>query len=216
MHYDFVDIGTSFFCTSVDDFGVNCRGLLVDPVKPYLDVIPSSDTIVKANYAISDSNRTDLIYLKGNVLDVKYVSKFELDGLVSQLNSRQEVREEIQRIGYGGCSSLGKAHNVGSDTQLTCQVITFDELCKKYNITSIGLLKIDTEGHEHRILPQVYEAIAEGKLEGIDTIVFEYNSLSDKHTLDILVALFADTLKYTSEFKQTGLWDSDMILRKPV
>jgi predicted solute-binding protein len=40
--------------------------------------------------------------------------------------------------------------------------ITFDDLCSRYSITSIGKLKIDVERHEHAILPSVLEKIRTG------------------------------------------------------
>ena len=36
--------------------------------------------------------------------------------------------------------------------QLTCEGITFSDLCEKYNITSIDYLQIDTEGFDTEII----------------------------------------------------------------
>ena len=52
-------------------------------------------------------------------------------------------------------------------------MISFKTLCDRYNITSIGQLKIDTEGYEHMILPEVYEEITNGL--NIQSIIFEYH-----------------------------------------
>jgi hypothetical protein len=44
-------------------------------------------------------------------------------------------------------------------------------LCQKHNIESIDNLKIDTEGHEEYILPDIFKKIKNGF--SIDTIKFE-------------------------------------------
>lgn len=207
MRYEFVDIGTSFFCTSVDDFGLEVNGLLVEPIKAYLDVIPGSETVVKANYAVSDSEGKGVMFARAQTGNVSYVSK-------QQLAEMRANNEDLHAIGVRGCNSLGNYHPMGgSSAHSMCDVITFDTLCKKFNITEVGQLKIDTEGHEYKILPQVLTAIESGQLAITDRIIFEYNDLSNKIILDEIVDKF-EQLDFTSEYYGDGLWDSDMILTK--
>jgi FkbM family methyltransferase len=207
MRYEFVDIGTSFFCTSVDDYGLNVNGLLVEPIKAYLDVIPSSDTVLKANYAVSDTDGKGVMFARAQTDDVTYVSK-------QQLAEMRANNEDLHAIGVRGCNSLDNHHPMGGSSEhSTCDVVTFDTLCEKYNITEVGQLKIDTEGHEHKILPQVLSAIKLGKVIVTDRIVFEYNNLSNKTILDDIVKEF-EQLDFTSEHYSDGLWDNDIILTK--
>jgi len=121
----------------------------------------------------------------------------------------------LNSIGHAGCNSLGKAHKViPTAQQIECKVITFKQLCESYNIEEIKVLKIDTEGHEHLILPQVYEQIALGKLKITDKIIFEYNKLSDNSVLDELTNKFVETLGYTYEYQNDGMWDENVVLTK--
>jgi hypothetical protein len=204
MRYEFVDIGTSFFCTSIDDYGLEVNGLLVEPIKEYLDCIPCSPTVIKANYAISDSNREDLVFSRENVNEsVVYISKKEL-----------LENSSLRTNGIYGCNSLGKPHAMGGKNITTkCQVITFNELCKLYNVTEIGQLKLDTEGHEDRILPQVLDAIKSGHLNITERIIFEYNDSTIKSKLDQLITEF-EQQEFTAKFSKDGIWDSDIILTK--
>lgn len=184
MRYEFVDIGTSFFCTSVDEYGLEVNGLLVEPIKEYLNAIPSSSTVKKANYAIGDSDRSDIIFVSAPIENVKYISKLELDKLrLHQI--------DMHHIGIRGCNRLGEKHPQSSLVEKTaCEVITFHSLCKMHDITEIGQLKIDTEGHEATILAQVLSEITSDKIKITERIIFEYNGLADKVILDLLIEDF--------------------------
>lgn len=208
MRYEFVDIGTSFFCASVDDYGLDVNGLLVEPIKEYLAALPSSSTVKKANYAVSDSNRKDVMFSRATIGQVRYVSKTELDKI-------RATNQNVYDIGIRGCSSLGDHHPQGGMTAqtTTCDVITFTKLCELYDITEIGQLKIDTEGHEHKILPQVLDLIRSGQLTVTERIIFEYNTPQNEPVLDQLTAEF-EKCGFVSELFDDHFWNRDIILTK--
>ncbi len=177
MHFDFVDIGTCDFDTCLDhisDLG-SCTILLVEPLKHYLDKLPNHTNIVKENAGISNYNgEVDLYYLPENII----------------------VKNDFGRW-TKGCSSIGHKHpsieillqenNLPLDLIAVekIKIITFSDLCEKHSIDSIGSLKIDTEGHEQYILPDVIAMIMKGFR--IDKIKFEYPYL-DKVLLDKFIS----------------------------
>jgi hypothetical protein len=190
MKFDYVDIGTCDFYTSADDLEINpsAKVLLVEPLKFYLDNIPSHDNIIKANFAIGDHlDRVSVYYL-----DQASITKFCLP---------QWLR---------GCSSIGRPHWLALDqlskTGLSIELvknyqidmITFSDLCDRYDITGIERLKIDTEGHDHHILPGVYEKVVAGL--SIDTIIFEYQAyMGNTGILDDLTIEF-EKIGYTKSW----------------
>ena len=71
-NFDFVDIGTSDFDTSVDFLKPGQKVLLVEPLKYYLDRLPDGPGIFKANYAISTKIRTGYMFYVEEELIHKY------------------------------------------------------------------------------------------------------------------------------------------------
>jgi FkbM family methyltransferase len=176
MIYDYVDIGTSNFDTSLDVATDTDNIILVEPIKRFLDDLPSGDNIIKVNCAIGSKPSTDVIY---------------------------SVRPGIGWEGLYGCNQIGKIHplikyEIGRQTiqasdviSESIEIITFQQLCEQYDITWISQLKIDTEGHEAIILKQVLQKIKKRELV-VDEIKFEYNYLSDKQVLDHLILAFKE------------------------
>lgn len=158
-HYDYVDIGTCDFNYTV---APGQRVLLVEPLRFYLDAIPKYDGLIKAAYAISDFCGTH---------DMQYVDPALLPS--SQDDNRYWMR---------GCTMLEGMHPLIETCSLQAavrtqkvDVITFARLQELYDITSIGHLKIDTEGHESKILDQCAAHIIEGlRVDTIDVELHPY------------------------------------------
>ena len=199
MKYNFVDIGTSDFQTSADyiESDPSLTILLVEPLKFYLDKLPNNENITKANVAVSNINGlTDIYFLTEND-----IAEYEFE---------QCVR---------GCNKIGIPHisieyeldrrNLPRDLikKQSVNTITFQELCKQYNIESIDRLKIDTEGHEEFIVPGVLETLKQGL--NINEIQFENQEhLGNKVFLDNIVLEFVN-LGYELSYK-----DADVVLKK--
>jgi FkbM family methyltransferase len=168
MHYDFVDIGTSNWGTSCDRIteAYQPKMLLVEPVKSYLDQLPSGNHIVKCHAAIGDQDKTTEVY---------YIPE-------------SVINEHLSEWGFlVGCNSVGDYHPSQRDALVTrkqlsldlvqidpVEMITFEELCRRYCIESIGHVKIDTEGHEVYILPSVLKMVKDPIRLPIESIEFEY------------------------------------------
>ena len=199
MKYNFIDIGTSDFNTSAFylEKDPSLTVMLVEPLTFYLDRLPNHANITKVNVAISNTNGSSDIYF----LSIADIVKYDL--------------EQCTR----GCNKIGIPHisieyeldrrNLPRDLikKRLVKTITFQELCKQYDIEFIDTLKIDTEGHEEYIMPGVLETIQQGLI--INQIQFENQEhLGNKKFLDSLVLEFIN-LGY-----QLSYLGADVVLKK--
>jgi FkbM family methyltransferase len=126
-----------------------------------------------------------------NFYDKRVICRFDYNVAISNKSGTAKIYylpDEIISIHnlptwLRGCSSVGVKHksaeqelskrNLSSDLiqHKDIDIITFSELCSKHNIESIDNLKIDTEGHEQYILPDVLAKVKQGLL--INHIKFE-------------------------------------------
>ena len=179
MRYDYVDIGTCDFDTAHDVAQPGERVLLVEPVQYYLDRISDRTGQIKANLAISASSGRVPVYY---VPDVS-IHLFDLPSWARGCNSIGTRHPTIDNLLVNRNLPLNLVNKV------EVEVITFRELCTRYQITEINKLKIDTEGHETFIMPTVLEMVKEGMY--IEEIKFEnQESLGNKPFLDILAQEF--------------------------
>lgn len=211
MRYKFVDIGSSFFDTSVETFGLDEFGLLIEPIKEAYDLLPFSDKVKRVNVAISDYNGTGNLLVPENLnIPQKYMTK-------------EDVRNsDINEFNFGqkyavACSTLQDKHTLLDrlnikQKKIECQVITFYALCEQYDISEIDYLKIDIEGHEHVVLKQILDLMDNGKLS-INQLVFEYNEHSDKQVLDGYIETISTKFGFNVEFISKE-WNEDVVLTK--
>lgn len=198
MHYEHVDIGTSNFDYSIS--GSNSNVLLVEPILFYLDSIPEEPNQIKANFAISDYNGTGLIHY----VDPDDINKYNLPNYWCGCNSLNHPHIVVN-------NQLKEKELIDISKVVQVNVITFFELVKMYNITSIDYLKIDTEGHDHVILTQVLEIVEQGL--PIKEIKFEYfraDYFNNKTQLDDILLKFSP-LNYSWGLEKTF---DNMILKR--
>ncbi len=188
MHYNYVDIGSCNFDNSAN-FAINdpsINVLLVEPLDFYLNSFKGNDNIKLCNCAISDTEGTSIIhYLSEEFINEHMSGKIWLKGCNRLDNDHPLVINELQEKGI----------DLKFIQKLEIKKITFDMLCDLYNIESIGKLKIDTEGHEHFILPSIIQKIKNGMI--IKSLYIEFQSyLSNQSEMEKLFRQFSE-LKYT-------------------
>ncbi len=179
MHFDFVDIGTSDFETSLDLRTNNQTVLLVEPLFSYLANLANGEGIFKAPFAVSNQAGFNKIY---------YVEE-------------SDIQTNNLPAWVKGCNSIGEKHITVTKLlnerglpvilikSQSIRLITFKQLVEIYAITSIGQLKIDTEGHDHFILPDVIQLLKSKKLR-IKSIIIEYIEVfGNTVTLDQHIAI---------------------------
>lgn len=199
MNYDFIEIGTSDFETEIQSCGDNTVGLSVEPIKFYLDNLPEKRLVTKVNCAVSNYDGKIVVYY------------------VSDENIRKYRLPEFLR----GCNSINKPHPVTKGfvfginvpdhliDSLEVDVKSVRTLFKEYNVTSVGYLKIDTEGHDCVILNDYYSLCQENSALFADKLLFESNPLADKNEVNDIIEKFTKNGLY--KLISTG---EDTILKK--
>lgn len=152
MHFDNIEIGTADFRLLIDNSEGN--GICVEPVPFHFNRLPDREGWEKLQVAISD--KPDIIKT------MYYVNPEHFDKL------KKWAR---------GCNSLGKPHpTIDLKYQLTTKVkcITMKQLFNQFDVTSVGLMKLDTEGHDYTILKYYFAT----SLPKPKTLIYESNELT--------------------------------------
>jgi len=167
MRYDFVEIGTADFDTLIQKASVDSVGLSVEPIRYYLERLPSPKGVRKVLAAITQ--------VSGDV-DIHWIPP-----------------EKIRRLRLWwwmrGCGSLGphpavypRLKNKGivyEDVVVIERVkgMTLQELFVENKVESIGILKVDAEGCDGYIIEAFADLCAAAGYLLADRVEFENNGL---------------------------------------
>lgn len=228
MKYKFVDIGCSFWSVSTDIFGTKVKGILVEPIKEFLDVLPSSNSIIKENVAISDKTETryfTAVFPKD--INIKYYDTKTLEILKQKWikwKAKNNDKEDIlyhpvlgQIIASGGSTfhtppSLSTPNFVKKIVKV--KTITLNNLFERNNVSEIDHIKIDTEGHENIILNQLLTLLINKKVKINKEIRFECNEKSNNNE-ELKNIAYDICSKFDFKYSESfDVWDKDIILKK--
>ena len=191
MIYDFIEIGTSDFDTLIEDSSGKI-GLTIEPLPFYLNNLPNSPTVIKVNCAITDHDgQIDIFYLEPTDIE-----NYDLPGWLRGCNSINEPHPSTMiELRNRGIEHLMKSH--------TCECLSWKTLVNRYDIESIELLKIDTEGHDCVII----NSILNDKSVLPRKIHFEANILTDSEVIN-------DTLEKLNDsgYKVTMKTENEIIV----
>ena len=118
----FLEVGTCDFGTLNHLSDSGWRGVIVEPVKKYLNNIEQKPNIQYLNYAVDVENGTRII------------------------NMAPEELVEQDRDFSGMSSFVNRNYRLSE--KLLVNTITFDRLIEFCDITELDILKIDTEGYD--------------------------------------------------------------------
>lgn len=154
----FIEIGSCDFRTlnSLSESG--WRGVIVDPVKKYLDNLERKPNVAYENVAISDKRETvDFYQFKDDIVNRDY--------------------------DFAGMSTMHPmSQNLHLMEKISVETITYRDLIERNGIERVDFLKIDTEGHDLTILKTV---IFEGPLRP-QVIKIEHKHCNLNEMLDFL------------------------------
>jgi len=138
MNYDFIEIGTSDFNTLIQKADDNVIGLSIEPIFEYLQRLPNRKHITKVNCAVSNESGTiEIFFIPDHIR-----KENNLPTWMKGTNSVGEPHKTV--INY-----LLKHNLPLTLVQIQIvQVYSIKELFEKYNVKSVGYLKIDTEGYD--------------------------------------------------------------------
>lgn len=169
--YDYVEIGTSNFDTLLQILSDDKRGISIEPVKYYLDDLPTKENNIKLNIAISDSSRKSKIYL----VEREDIESNNLPNWIKGCNSIETPHKGVVKyLESNNLLDIYKSHEI--------DILSFVDFSKKFNIGGIKYLKIDTEGHDFIILKDMMRSGVRPR-----KIRFEANSLyNESDIIDII------------------------------
>jgi FkbM family methyltransferase len=184
MHYDFIEIGSCDFDTLTQSAKLE-RGIVVEPIKEYLDNLPDKQNVIKINAAISPDNT------EGEA-DFYYVPS-------------QVIKDNNLRDWLRGCNTLDQMHVQHKIHELQEHVkvikvkkIPLGKLLDEHDVTSIGHLKIDIEGRDtellHNFIPHLN---SKPKQCWPKRITFETNELTISQYIDKVCNIYG-AMGYTA------------------
>jgi len=217
MNYTFIDIGCGTFDVSSDVYGIDVNGIFVEPIKQYLDVLPSSKTIKKCCAAICDYNGLLEMNTWGLDKPIKYYTKKQLVDVRKKVDCKNVKSSELQTILDQG-RATGIQHEdllqpKGTPTQVSVDCITLEKFFSDYNVFEVDHFKIDVEGYENVILKQLLNLMKTTDFKINETLTFECNDLSNRTELSELSENIANEfhfkIKHVKEY-----WNEDVVLIK--
>jgi len=123
----FLEIGSCDFDTLNYLSNRGWRGVIVEPIKKYLDNLPRNQNVEYINAAITDK-----------------------DGVVTMYHAPQEIIDNDSD--FKGMNTLLSHSNPNLTESTEVRSITFDTLFNLTNINTIDYLKIDAEGYDAMLL----------------------------------------------------------------
>lgn len=208
MHYKFIDIGCGHTNVSVDQYGLNVCGLLVEPIHEFCQVLPTSATVLIENCAVTDFTGEIEINVTPDIdSEIQY---FPINAII---HKKHRVRILSKHKIYGAESIIHFCINNDQKFKRKVPCMRLNDLLDKYSINSVDQFKIDVEGYEYVILTQLLELMTAGKIVVKEKIIFEYNELSDQIQLDPIYNKICKEFGYTSEYVEVGL-NKDIVLTK--
>lgn len=215
MKYKFIDIGCGPFDVSSDIYGTNVKGMFVEPISEFLNVLPCSDTIDKVNVAISNFDGESDMDVWMLDKPIKYYTKNQLISLKNAVEKKGIDYDPLKFIIYQGGGTFIKNRESIPYTPLKVKIkcITLQSLVNEYNIESVDHLKIDVEGHENIILYQLLNIMQTTKFKVNNILQFEWNDLSDRNELYFLAESISKEFGFEITHKKE-YWNEDLILIK--
>jgi len=181
VFYDFIEIGTSDFDTEIEKKDKK-KGISVEPIKFYLDRLQNKDDCIKLNIGISDYNGKAKIYY----IPLKNIELYNLPDWVRGCNSINTYHLTVHNL----CQEYGLNIEEISDNY-EIDVLTLYQMMNNNNTQGVYFLKIDTEGHDTKILKKYYEDIHSNK-QLPHVILFESNVLINPSDIDEVVELYTN------------------------
>lgn len=199
-HLDFIEIGTSDFDTIIQKCPEDSVGFTIEPIEYYLNKLPNKPNVTKIQALISNEVGVDVIHY----IDPEDIKKFNLPWEVKGMNTIGNPHPGYEVFNIPQI----KQYNI-EIKKTTLPKTTLFNLLKSKNITSVGYLKIDTEGHDCYILNQFLDDIIHHKEFNLlpNSILFESNQWTNDE-------LLTKTKQYFSNYYISAFEGHDTIFVK--
>ena len=177
MRYDFIEIGTSDFDTLVEqDWPEDVHGICVEPMEIYLNNLIRRPNVVYVTTAISDKDGEATMYYPDPDFFQKHKEiNRDIRGWNTLHTAHPSLKEHVTDSGLSSITTNEMCARLlpRKIKTIRVQTVTWETFATTHDITGIGHLKIDAEGHDIVILRQ-YFAYCEKHPECLaDKIEFE-------------------------------------------
>ena len=190
-YLNFLEVGTSDFNTIIESCPDDYMGISIEPLKFYLDDLPSKPHVKKLAVALVPEPISHV--------DVYYIHPEKINTPENKINGFMK-----------GCNSVGKPHDfhlnynenstgwvdentvirnlieeglVSTDKVLA---LTFEQVMKIYNVDYIDYIKLDTEGLDADLIQSMLDYYEKTKLNLPKIFEFETNKHNNKEALNNL------------------------------
>lgn len=178
---DFIEIGCCDHDTLLDTVSHDVKGILIEPIKVYLDRLPDYPNVIKLDVAISTDDT------EGEV-DVYYVPPEVIEA------------NPHYHLTLKGCNSVGEMHSEqimwrlqDKVKTLKVKLVSLPKLLEKYNVRGIKHLKVDIEGGDSLLLKHYITYLKSKTTEYYPhKITFETNRLTPSDLVDEVIALYSE------------------------
>jgi hypothetical protein len=175
---DFIEIGTSDFDSLAQTCADNEVGISIEPLKYYLDRLPTKTNVTKINCAISFNNT------EGDIT-IYYVP--------SEVIEENKLPQMLK-----GCNSISGYHYWHRKLEIehlvqkqTVHQIPIAKVLAENNVGKIKYLKIDTEGGDCFILEHLFEYLKDKPKDFYPKkIKFESNAHTEKAQIHKTIELY--------------------------
>lgn len=207
MHYNFIEIGTADFDTLSEKCSDHHFGLCVEPLEVYLNRVPKRPNVKKICCAIIPESQ----FFHGKTFEIFYIDE-------------NDIRKQKLNLDLKGCNSVGYLHDfhlnykginllkLGIVKKKLIKGITLKMLLKENEVTSINLLKTDTEGLDADIISDLIDYYERKEIDFLPkSIVFETYHSKQKDIETLVRKL--ENLGFTLE-KNVGKYKIDTLAQR--
>lgn len=212
QHFDFIEVGTSDWCTlsqfcagdprgswlgheirtSLEDLR-QARGLAVEAVGEHLECLPHLPRVTQVEAGMGEFSGDDVLF---------YVSAKNIEDHMGEYYA--SLHKEVDVMWYAkSMSSIGKPHpqlehmlssidRLDFLEQRRVQVFSWGDLCRRYGVTSVDVVQLDCEGMDCSVIRGLITHCKNYPDAFPRVIVFEANCLTDpgevQETVEALLA----------------------------
>ncbi len=191
--YKFIEIGTADFHTEIQKASDKDFGISIEPSLSLLNKLPNRKNIIKINAAVTHKRSSETVFLYHVPKTKENINIFQ-----SLYTDKRGVRNLF------GCNSINRPHSRFDSKpdelklveKTEVPLVNLREIWEEHEVEKVGLLKIDTEGHDCTIMRALYEYLLENNIGYPNRIIFETNCNSNLSEVDEIIALF-DSIGYS-------------------
>ena len=180
MKFDYIEIGTSNFDTMCQEHP-NLVGISIEPLDIYLESLPSHDSVIRLNCAISRFRGQGVVFY----VHPEDIDEYNLPEWLKGCNSFNDLHPSTS-------TELEKRELTHLVRKKVVDVLTWEDLVKRYDITKVEFLKIDTEGHDLIIINSILDLMEIKTTTLPEEIFFESNILISEDELKLTLSRLED------------------------